>query len=221
MRLAAMMGLGTIYVLTHDSIGLGEDGPTHQPIEQIPNLRAVPNLTVIRPGDAGETAQAWKAAIANRQGPTALILSRQALPTLDRSVYPPAEGLHQGGYVLAREEGELQGIIIASGSEVALALAARDQLQQEGIGTRVVSLPCWELFEQQSAAYRDEVLPPACTARVAVEAASTFGWERYVGRCGRVVGMTGFGASGPAGKLFEHFGFTEENVARQMRELLV
>ena len=220
MRLAAMMGLGTIYVFTHDSIGLGEDGPTHQPIEQIPNLRAVPNLAVIRPGDASETAEAWKAAIANRQGPTALILSRQALPTLDRSVYPPAEGLRQGGYVLAREEGELQGIIIASGSEVTLALAARDQLQQEGIGTRVVSLPCWELFEQQSAAYRDEVLPPACTARVAVEASSTFGWERYVGRCGRVVGMTGFGASGPAGKLFEHFGFTVENVARQMRELL-
>jgi transketolase len=221
MRLAAMMGLGTIYVFTHDSIGLGEDGPTHQPIEQIPNLRAVPNLAVIRPGDASETAEAWKAAIANRQGPTALILSRQALPTLDRSQFAPAEGLHRGGYVLAREEGELRGIIIASGSEVALALAAREQLQQEGIGTRVVSLPCWELFEQQGGAYRDAVLPPACTARVAVEAASPFGWERYVGSGGRVVGMTGFGASGPAGKLMAHFGFTAENVAREMRELLV
>jgi transketolase len=220
MRLAAMMGLGTIYVFTHDSIGLGEDGPTHQPIEQIPNLRAVPNLAVIRPGDASETAEAWKAAIANRQGPTALILSRQALPTLDRSQFAPAEGLHRGGYVLAREEGELRGIIIASGSEVPLALAAREQLQQQGIGTRVVSLPCWELFEKQSGAYRDEVLPPACTARVAVEAASPFGWERYVGREGRVVGMTGFGASGPAGKLMAHFGFTAENVAQQVQELL-
>ena len=220
MRLAAMMGLGTIYVLTHDSIGLGEDGPTHQPIEQLPNLRAVPNLTVIRPGDANETAEAWKAAIANRRGPTALILSRQALPTLDRSVLGPADGLQRGGYVLAREEGELQGVIIASGSEVPLALAAREQLQQEGIGVRVVSLPCWELFEQQSGEYRDAVLPPGCTARVAVEAAATFGWERYVGRCGRVVGMTGFGASGPAGKLMEHFGFTVDNVARQLRELL-
>jgi transketolase len=132
-------------------------------------------------------------------------------------VLGPADGLQQGGYVLAREEGELQGIIIASGSEVPLALAAREQLQQEGIGVRVVSLPCWELFEQQSSAYRDEVLPPACTTRVAVEAAATFGWERYVGRCGRMVGMTGFGASGPAGKLMEHFGFTAENVAKQVR----
>ncbi len=220
MRLAAMMGLGTIYVLTHDSIGLGEDGPTHQPIEQLPNLRAVPNLTVIRPCDASETAEAWKAAILNRRGPTALILSRQALPTLDRTVYGAVAGVHKGGYVLAREEGELQALIIASGSEVPLALAAREQLQQEGIGVRVVSLPCWELFEQQSQAYRDEVLPPACGKRVAVEAASTFGWERYVGRCGKVVGMTGFGASGPAGKLFEHFGFTAENVAQKVRELL-
>jgi transketolase len=220
MRLAAMMGLGTVYVLTHDSIGLGEDGPTHQPIEQLPNLRAVPNLNVIRPCDALETAEAWKAAIANRRGPTALILSRQALPTLDRTVYGAADGVSKGGYVLAKEDRELQAVIIASGSEVPLALAAREQLQQEGVGVRVVSLPCWELFEQQDQKYRDEVLPPACTKRVAVEAAATFGWERYVGRCGKVVGMTGFGASGPAGKLFEHFGFTAENVAKQVRELL-
>ncbi|TFG89655.1 MAG: transketolase [Gemmatimonadales bacterium] len=219
-RLAAMMGLGTIYVLTHDSIGLGEDGPTHQPIEQLPNLRAVPNLNVIRPCDAAETAEAWKAAVLNRRGPTALILSRQALPTLDRTVFGAVAGVHKGGYVLAKEEGELQALIMASGSEVPLALAAREQLQDEGIGVRVVSLPCWELFEQQPQSYRDEVLPPVCTKRVAVEAASPFGWERYTGRCGRVVGMTGFGASGPAGKLFEHFGFTAENVATQVRELL-
>ncbi len=220
MRLAAMMGLQTIYVLTHDSIGLGEDGPTHQPVEQLPNLRAVPNLTVIRPGDANETVEAWKAAIANRKGPTALILTRQGLPTLDRSVFAAASGLHQGGYVLAREQGDLQAIIIASGSEVPLALAARQELQKENIGTRVVSLPCWELFEQQTQDYRDQVLPPACRNRVAVEAASTFGWERYVGLQGRIIGMHGFGASGPAGELMKTFGFTAENVIAKVKELL-
>ncbi|MDT8441388.1 MAG: transketolase [Desulfuromonadales bacterium] len=220
MRLAAMMGLGAIYVLTHDSIGLGEDGPTHQPIEQLPNLRAVPNLTVIRPADANETVEAWKAAIANRRGPTALILTRQALPTLDRSQFAAADGLHKGGYVLAAEEGELQAIIIASGSEVPLALEARLQLQADGIGVRVVSLPCWELFEQQGQAYRDQVLPPGCNRRVAIEAASMFGWERYIGRCGKAIGMRGFGASGPAGDLLRHFGFTVDNVVAQVRELL-
>ncbi len=220
MRLAAMMGLGAIYVLTHDSIGLGEDGPTHQPIEQLPNLRAVPNLTVIRPGDANETVEAWKAAIANRKGPTALILTRQALPTLDRTIYAPAAELHKGGYILATEEGPLQALIIASGSEVPLALGARETLQQQGIGTRVVSLPCWELFEQQDQAYRDRVLAPECRVRVAVEAASTFGWERYIGRCGKAIGMQGYGASGPAGKLMEKFGFTVENVVAQVNSLL-
>ncbi len=220
MRLAAMMGLRIIYVLTHDSIGLGEDGPTHQPVEQLPNLRAVPNLTVIRPGDANETVEAWKAAVANRKGPTALILTRQGLPTLDRNEVAAAAGLRRGGYVLASEQGPLQAIIIASGSEIPLALAARQELQQEDIGTRVVSLPCWELFEQQTQEYRDQVLPPACLKRVAVEAASTFGWERYVGLQGRVIGMHGFGASGPAGELMKKFGFTTENVIAKVRELL-
>ena len=220
MRLAAMMGLGTIYVLTHDSIGLGEDGPTHQPIEQLANLRAVPNLTVIRPADANETVEAWKAAIANRRGPTALILTRQGLPTLDRTQYGAAENLQRGGYVLAAEEGDLQAVIIASGSEVTLALEAQEQLQSQGVGTRVVSLPCWELFEAQDQAYRDQVLPPACTRRVAVEAASTFGWERYIGRCGKAIGMNGFGASGPAGALMKHFGFTADNIVAKVRELL-
>jgi transketolase len=219
-RLAAMMGLQTIYVLTHDSIGLGEDGPTHQPVEQLPNLRAVPNLTVIRPGDANETVEAWKAAIRNQQGPTALILSRQSLPTLDRSVYAPAAGLQQGGYILARESSALRAIIIASGSEVSLALEARTRLEHEGIGVRVVSLPSWELFEAQNQDYRDEVLPPECTHRVAVEAASTFGWERYAGRGGRIVGMRGFGASGPGGALMKHFGFTAENVIEQVKAIL-
>ncbi len=219
-RLAAMMGLGTIYVLTHDSIGLGEDGPTHQPIEQLSNLRAVPNLTVIRPGDANETVEAWKAAISNRQGPTALILTRQGLPTLDRDVFGAAEGLHQGGYVLAKEQGDLAAIIIASGSEVALALDAQKQLQQEGVGVRVVSLPSWELFAKQPQEYRDQILPPTCLNRVAVEAASTFGWERYVGFKGKMIGMQSYGASAPAGQLMEKFGFTVENVITKVKELL-
>ncbi len=220
MRLAAMMGLQTIYILTHDSIGLGEDGPTHQPIEQLPNLRAVPNMTVIRPGDANETLEAWKAAIANQQGPTALILTRQGLPTLDRTQYGAAEGLHQGGYILSKEQGELQSIIIASGSEVPLALDAQKQLQAEGISTRVVSMPSWELFDKQTQDYRDQVLPPGCEKRVAVEAASTFGWERYVGFKGKVIGMRGYGASGPAGQLMEKFGFTVDNVVAKVKDLI-
>jgi transketolase len=220
MRLAAMMGLKTIYVLTHDSIGLGEDGPTHQPVEQLPNLRAVPNLTVIRPGDANETVEAWKAAITNNHGPTALILTRQGLPTLDRSEFAPAECLHQGGYVLSKEQGPLLAIILASGSEVPLALAAQKQLQKEGVGVRVVSLPCWELFEKQPQDYRDQVLPPTCLNRVAVEAAATFGWERYVGFKGKTIGMQSYGASGPADQLMKKFGFTAENVIAKVKELL-
>ncbi len=220
MRLAAMMGLGAIYVFTHDSIGLGEDGPTHQPVEQLPNLRAVPNLTVIRPGDANETVEAWKAAIANRQGPTALILTRQGLPTLDREKFGAVEGLQKGGYVLAKEQGDLQAVIIASGSEVPLALAAQEQLQQEGVGIRVVSLPCWELFEKQTQDYRDQVLPPECLNRIAVEAASTFGWERYVGFHGKTIGMQSYGASAPADQLMKKFGFTAENVIEQVKEIL-
>lgn len=220
MRLAALMGLAPIYVFTHDSIGLGEDGPTHQPIEQLPSLRAVPNLTVIRPCDGNETVEAWRAAILNRRGPTALILSRQNLPTLDRQQNAPAVGLQRGGYVLARETGSLQAILLASGSEIALALAARDQLQQQGVGTRVVSLPSWELFEAQKQSYRDEVLPPACTVRVAIEAAAPFGWERYVGLSGAVIGLNGFGASAPAGALMKHFGFTAEAVVARVNALL-
>ncbi len=219
-RLAALMGLAPIYVFTHDSVGLGEDGPTHQPIEQLPALRAIPNLTVIRPCDANETVEAWRAAIANRRGPTALILSRQNLPILDRGKFTPATELHRGGYVLARESTELKAILIASGSEVPLALAARKLLAAEGIGARVVSLPSWELFAAQDGTYRNEVLPPACTVRVAVEAASPFGWERHVGATGAVVGMTGFGASGPGGELMKHFGFTAEAVAAKVKEKL-
>lgn len=219
-RLAALMGLAPIYVMTHDSIGLGEDGPTHQPVEHLASLRAMPNLTVIRPCDANETVEAWKAAIANRQGPTMLVLTRQGLPTLDRNSFAPAAELQRGGYVLAREEGELQMILIASGSEVQHAMAARESLQAEGVGTRVVSLPSWELFEAQDQAYRDEVLPPACTRRVAIEAGATFGWERYVGLSGKVVGMTSYGASAPAGELMKQFGFTAENLLEVAKSLL-
>jgi transketolase len=220
MRLAALMGIAPIYVFTHDSIGLGEDGPTHQPVEQLANLRAVPNLTVLRPADANETTEAWRLAIENRQGPTALVLSRQGLPVLDRQRYAPVTGVRRGGYVLAKEAGGLRALLIASGSEVHLALTAREQLQQQGIGTRVVSLPSWELFAAQAPDYRHEILPPSCRLRVAVEAASTFGWERYVGSEGAVIGMTGFGASAPGGALMKHFGFTVENIVTTVQGLL-
>jgi transketolase len=220
MRMAALMGLAPIYVLTHDSIGLGEDGPTHQPVEHLASLRAMPNMTVIRPADANETIEAWKAAISNRQGPTALVLTRQGLPTVDRTLYGAAAGLQRGGYVLAKEEGPLQLILIATGSEVQHAMAARETLQAEGVGVRVVSLPSWELFEAQDQSYQDEVLPPDCSARVSVEAGATFGWERYVGSAGAIIGMTSFGASAPIDALMTHFGFTAENVVAKAKEVL-
>ncbi|WP_298036084.1 transketolase [uncultured Desulfuromonas sp.] len=219
-RLAAMMGLGPIYVFTHDSIGLGEDGPTHQPVEHLAALRAIPNLSVIRPCDANETAEAWRLAVERRTGPTALVLSRQSLPILDRELCAPADGLRRGGYVLAGEEGSLDAILIATGSEVHLALETRALLEKKGLGIRVVSLPCWELFEQQERTYREAVLPPACRARVAIEAAAPLGWERYAGHEGIVVAMTGFGASAPGGELMEHFGFTAEKVAGKVRALI-
>jgi transketolase len=219
-RLASMMGLAPIYVFTHDSIGLGEDGPTHQPVEQLAALRAIPRLRVIRPADANETAAAWQVALANRQLPTALALSRQNLPIIDRRTHGAAEGVARGGYVLAAEEGALQALLIASGSEVSLILAAREILQQQGIATRVVSLPCWELFDEQLQDYRHEVLPPACSARLAVEAASAFGWERYVGDHGEILAMDDFGASAPADQLMAHFGFTVDQVVARVRQLI-
>ncbi|MBW6512346.1 MAG: transketolase [Desulfuromonadaceae bacterium] len=219
-RLAALMGLAPIYVFTHDSIGLGEDGPTHQPIEQLALLRSIPQLHVIRPADANETAVAWRAAIERRDGPTALILSRQGLPTLERNAANSAEQLLNGGYVLAPESGALQVILLATGSEVHPTLAARDLLEAEGIATRVVAVPCWELFAAQPASYRDSVLPPACRLRVAVEAASPFGWERFVGLDGTIIAMNSFGASAPAEKLMTHFGFTPERIAAAARQLL-
>ncbi|MDY0291494.1 MAG: transketolase [Desulfuromonadaceae bacterium] len=220
MRMAALMGLAPIYVFTHDSIGVGEDGPTHQPIEQLCGLRSVPNLTVIRPADANETAQAWKHALLQRTGPTALIFTRQGLPTLDRSKYAKAEMLERGAYILAKEQGKLELILLASGSEVQHALSARETLQQEGIGTRVISFPSWELFEKQDEAYRKEVLPCSCRNRLAIEAGSPMGWERYVGIDGAVVGMNSFGASAPGDELMQHFGFTSANIINQARQLL-
>ncbi|HET6222515.1 MAG TPA: transketolase [Dongiaceae bacterium] len=207
-RLSAIMGQRVIYVMTHDSIGLGEDGPTHQPIEHLASLRAIPNLLVFRPADTVETAECWEMALRNREHPSVLALSRQALPTV-RTTHTPDNLSAHGAYVLIRAEGERRATLIATGSEVSIAIAARDKLQAEGIGTAVVSMPCWELFDEQPASYRDEVLRSS-TVRVAIEAASPFGWERYVGPEGAVIGMPGFGASAPAGDLYPHFGMTAD-----------
>lgn len=217
-RLAALSGIPVTYVFTHDSIGLGEDGPTHQPIEHLASLRAMPGLTLIRPSDATETALAWRMALERRQGPTALVLTRQNLPVLDRSVLAPAEGVLRGGYVLKDALGGTpEVIIIATGSEVAIALEAEALLAAEGRAVRVVALPSWGVFQEQDAEYRERVLPGAVKARVAVEAGAAFGWERYVGMRGRVVGIDHFGASAPADVLYREFGLTAENVAAQAR----
>lgn len=222
LRLASMSRLGPIFVFTHDSVGLGEDGPTHQPIEHLPSLRAIPGLVVIRPCDANETSVAWRVAIQRRDGPTALALTRQPVPVLDRSTLAPADELVRGAYVLADSAGPTPDVIlIGTGSEVPIALEAQALLRDEGIDARVVSMPSWELFEAQPTSYRDAVLPPAVTARVAVEAASPFGWERWVGTGGRVVGIAGrFGASAPYKVIYEKLGLTAANVARHARELV-
>lgn len=219
-RLAAMMGLAPVYIFTHDSIGVGEDGPTHQPVEQLAALRAIPNLQVIRPADANETVEAWKMAIRDRQGPTALILSRQSLPILDRSRLGSSALASRGGYVLAEEHGPLQLILIASGSEVHPALTARDMLQKNGIGTRVVSMPCQEAFLGQSENYQQEVLPAACSCRLAIEAAASLGWDRFVTSRGEVLAMEGFGASAPGEELMDHFGFTPGAIAEKARRMI-
>ncbi|RJP79381.1 MAG: transketolase [Candidatus Zixiibacteriota bacterium] len=219
-RLAALSSLHVIYVFTHDSIGLGEDGPTHQPVEHLPSLRAIPGLTVIRPGDANETAQAWKVAVEVQENPVALVLSRQNVPVLDRDRYASAEGLRRGAYVLYDSPGgppEL--ILIASGSELPLIAQAAEKLEAEGRKVRAVSMPSWELFEQQSPEYRDEVLPPGVTARLAVEAASPLGWHRWVGDRGAVIGVEKFGASAPGPEVLRRYGFTVENVVEKAREL--
>ena len=219
-RLAALMGIRPIYVFTHDSIGLGEDGPTHQPVEQIAALRAIPNLTVIRPADANETAAAWKVAIEHRGGPVALILTRQKLPIIDPAKYLSADNLKRGAYVLAQTSEHPELILIGTGSEVQLVIAAYEQLAADGARVRVVSMPSWELFEQQSKEFRQSVLPTSVRKRLVVEAASPMGWEKYAGDGGDIIGMTTFGASAPYEILMKHFGFTVENVLQRARKLL-
>jgi transketolase len=211
-RLAALMGLPVTYVFTHDGIGVGEDGPTHQPVEQIMSLRLIPNLRVLRPADATETVEAWRLALQRKDGPTALALTRQKLPVLDRAKLQPAAGVARGGYVLAGAPGTPKLILIASGSEVHLALAAKERLDAEGIGSRVVSMPSLELFLAQPKVYRDEVLPPSIRARVVVEAGVSLGWERIAGERGVIIGLDRFGASAPAEQLYEKFGITTDAV---------
>ena len=211
-RLAALMGIRVIYIFTHDSIGMGEDGPTHQPIEQLMGLRGVPNLVAIRPADATETAEAWKLAMERRHGPTALILSRQNLPVLDRAILAPASGLQHGAYILWEAKASPDVILIATGSEVHIALEAGMQLNEKGIIARVVSMPSWELFDAQSPDYRKEVLPPDIGARISIEAGTPLGWERYVGLDGVTIGIPRFGASAPANVIYDKLGLTVQHV---------
>lgn len=221
MRLAAMNELPVTFVFTHDSIAVGEDGPTHQPIEHLASLRAMPGLVVIRPADANETAEAWRWSMEQSKRPVTLVLSRQKLTTIDRKQCASAKGLARGAYVLCDPaEGAPRAILIATGSEVELALAAKDALQSQGIGVRVVSMPSWELFEEQDASYRAEVLPPSCSARVSIEAGATQGWRQYVGEAGVSIGIDHYGASAPGDVLYTKFGFTAERIVQSVRDLL-
>jgi transketolase len=221
MRLSALMELPAIYIFTHDAMGDGEDGPTHQPVEHLASLRAIPGLVTLRPGDANEVVEAYRYVMKLRHEPVVLALSRQALPTLDRSKYAPASGVAQGAYVLADAPGgNPEIILIASGSELILAVQAHEKLLAEGISSRVVSMPSWDIFESQTRKYRDRVLPPGVGVRIALEQASTFGWERYVGPLGRVIGMETFGASAPLKELQRKFGFEPDRVVLIAKELL-
>lgn len=223
-RLAALMEQPVVYVFTHDSIGLGEDGPTHEPVEHLASLRAMPGLVVIRPCDAAETAEAWRVALERRWGPTALVLTRQDVPHLDRRRFAAPSGLTVGAYVLCDLDvspaGEPDVILIGTGSEVELAVSAAKILVAEGVGVRVVSMPSWELFEDQPIPYREAVLPPAVRARVSVEAGASLGWHRWVGDRGRVVGLDRFGASAPGAVVMKELGFTAERVAEEARASL-
>jgi transketolase len=221
MRLAALMQIPSIFVFTHDSIGLGEDGPTHQPIEQLASLRAMPNMIVLRPGDANEVVEAWRIILHLQHSPATLVLSRQAMPTLDRSKYAAASGVAKGAYVLADAPGGKPDVILmGTGSELSLCVEAYEKLKAEGINARVVSMPSWELFDKQDSAYKDSVFPPNVTARVSVEMAATFGWERYTGSKGRNIGMHRFGASAPLKDLLKYFGFTVDKVVQEAHAVL-
>ncbi len=219
-RLAALMGIRVVFVFTHDSIGVGEDGPTHQPVEQVMGLRSVPNLTTIRPADATETAMAWMAAIRNVDGPTALVLTRQSLPVLDRGVYASADGVLRGGYSLWQTSNSPELLMMATGSEVHLALEAARILADRGVNLRVVSMPSWELFEAQPRDYREEVLPSKVRARISVEAGTTLGWERYVGLDGKAIGINRFGASAPGPELYRQFGLTPDRIVTDALQVL-
>ena len=221
MRLAAITEIPTIYILTHDSIGLGEDGPTHQPVEQLASLRAMPHMIVMRPGDANEVVEAWKTIMPFKHSPVALVLTRQALPTIDRSKYAPASGVAKGGYVLADPQGgKPEVILIGTGSELPLCVSAYEKLTAEGIRARVVSMPSTDIFDMQDDSYKKSVLPPEVKARVSVEAGSAFGWERYVGSQGAIIGMTTFGGSAPIKDLMKKFGFTTDHVIQAAKQLL-
>lgn len=220
-RLSALARHPAVWVFTHDSVALGEDGPTHQPVEQLTSLRLIPNLVVIRPADANETAQAWKTAIERRQGPTALILTRQTVPTLDRTILSPADGLAKGAYILADiGDGHPDIILMASGSEVALIVEAGLRIAAEGRNVRLVSFPSWELFASQSTEYRERVLPPGVTARLVVEAGAALGWERWVGSQGSILGLDHFGASAPGKVIMEALGFSADQVVEAAMEMI-
>jgi transketolase len=224
LRLSAIMKIGSVWVFTHDSVGVGEDGPTHQPVEHYAALRAIPDLLFIRPADANETTWAWHVAIANRHRPTALSLTRQNLPTLDRSQFASAEGVTKGAYVLnpkAQDPNSKPDVILmATGSEVQYIVTAEKKLAEQGIRAQVVSMPCWELFEEQSAEYRESVLPKAVTARLAVEMGVSLGWHKWVGSSGEVLALDHYGASAPANRIMQEFGFTAENVAARALKVL-
>jgi transketolase len=221
MRLSAIMEIPSVEVFTHDSIGVGEDGPTHQPVEQLAAARAIPHLIVLRPGDANEAVYAWRATLRQTKRPVALVLTRQNMPTLDRSKYASAEGVERGGYVLADAKGgKPELILLGTGSELSLAVAAYEELTQAGVAARVVSMPSFELFEDQTPAYREQVLPPGVTARVAVEAGIRMGWDRYIGSSGAFVGMSHFGASAPEKVIYEKMGITKERVVAEAKRVL-
>jgi transketolase len=219
-RLAALSAARVIYVWTHDSIGLGEDGPTHQPVEQLPSLRAMPNLLLLRPADATETVEAWRIALKHKSGPVGLLLTRQKLPVLDRSALAPASGVARGAYVLADSKSPPEVILIATGSEVFVTLEAHKRLVRDGVRSRLVSMPSWELFEAQTRSYQESVFPPAVRARVSVEAAAPFGWERYVGLAGAIIGVNRFGASAPGDVVMRELGFTADHVVETAKAVL-